>query len=317
MNIVSLIIPMYNEQNNVKNCVDILKKQKDQRFNVLFVDDGSTDNTIKYLKEALDKEIEFEYNIISQDNKGAAEARRNGIEKSKTEFIMIYDCDDKLSDNLIEEIYLSIGRSQNVDIIIPEMYVEDNSGKWNVFKFYSNSNELNPEECLINSLNGWKVHGCFAVKKSIIMKSYEQYALYNMNDENYTNNDEVITRFSYTNSKKIVRCKAIYYYCYNINSTTKSVNSRRYLAINNAFILNNYYSDTYKLKSEVYGEVVIVLWSTFLYMVKNKSKLDNIDEWSKSIKNGVKELKFIEYYNAISLKNKIKLVLLKANSLFL
>ena len=62
MNLISIIVPMYNEQENVKQCVDVLKKQSNQNFDVIFIDDGSTDDSKKHVREWINsKEIEIKY----------------------------------------------------------------------------------------------------------------------------------------------------------------------------------------------------------------------------------------------------------------
>ena len=228
MNLVSIIVAMYNEESNVQSCIETLKAQINQRFDVIFIDDGSTDNTISNLKRLLSSGVEFNYRIIEQKNQGAAAARKEGIRHVSTEFIMILDCDDKLSTDLVKEIYEKNNEYTSVDIIIPNMRVQNINGEWRDFVFYTKDLQLKPLDCINNSLNGWRIHGCFGVRKSIIHKSYEDYEIYNKNNENYLNNDEVITRLNFKNSKKIVRSHAEYYYCYNTLSTTKNINDKKY-----------------------------------------------------------------------------------------
>lgn len=311
MNLVSIIIPMFNEDLNVINCVKVLKKQTNQRFDVLFVDDGSKDKTLENLEEIIKLGVEFNYKIITRANGGASAARRTGINLALTEYIMVFDCDDKLSDNCIDEIYNVYHNNIDVDIIIPEMCVENKSGIWNDFVFYTSDRKLGPLDCVENSLNGWKVHGCITIKKSIIQKSYIDYDQYNTNNENYINNDEVITRFNFSNSKNIVRSKGIYYYCHNSLSTTKKLNSDRYLMIKNALIVNHHYSKNIKLKKKVDEELVAVIWSTKLYMYRNKPALKNILEWKKMIYHSTKEIKYFNCCHRLELKKIFQLTVLK------
>ncbi|WGF03935.1 glycosyltransferase family 2 protein [Acinetobacter baumannii] len=92
------------KKKKVALCVDVLKKQTNQNFDVIFINDGSTDNTVKILKECLGLDTYFNYKIITQENQGAAAARENGIQQADTDFVMIFDCDDKISNNYIDEI---------------------------------------------------------------------------------------------------------------------------------------------------------------------------------------------------------------------
>lgn len=311
MNLVSIIVAMYNEESNVQSCIETLKAQINQRFDVIFIDDGSTDNTISNLKRLLSSGVEFNYRIIEQKNQGAAAARKEGIRHVSTEFIMILDCDDKLSTDLVKEIYEKNNEYTSVDIIIPNMRVQNINGEWRDFVFYTKDLQLKPLDCINNSLNGWRIHGCFGVRKSIIHKSYEDYEIYNKNNENYLNNDEVITRLNFKNSKKIVRSHAEYYYCYNTLSTTKKINDKKYLMIKNALIMNDIFLNYEKLQVRVREDLIAVLWGVSLYMNRHKKDIENIADWKKLTRETTREIKYLSFLDHLSFKKKIQLTILK------
>lgn len=311
MNLVSIIIPMFNEADNIEQCVEVLKQQNNQNFNVLFIDDGSIDGTVTCLENILDKKVGFKYQIITQENKGAAEARRVGIEKANTEFILVYDCDDKLSDNLVEEIYNIYEAFPNIDIVMPEMSIEDKNGIWRDFTFYTNSINFKPVDCIVHSLNGWYVHGCFAIKRDLILKSYKDYSKYNLSGENYINNDEVITRLNFLNSNNIMKSKGMYYYCYNKVSTTNKINPKRYLTINNALILNEIFKNDPDLSIEAKKQLISVIWSNVFYMYKNKKYISNISDWKRSFVIGCKAINYFKVIGNIGIKKKIQLTTIK------
>ena len=311
MNLVSIIVAMYNEESNVQSCIETLKAQINQRFDVIFIDDGSTDNTISNLKRLLSSGVEFNYRIIEQKNQGAAAARKEGIRHVSTEFIMILDCDDKLSTDLVKEIYEKNNEYTSVDIIIPNMRVQNINGEWRDFVFYTKDLQLKPLDCINNSLNGWRILGCFGVRKSIIHKSYEDYEIYNKNNENYLNNDEVITRLNFKNSKKIVRSHAEYYYCYNTLSTTKKINDKKYLMIKNALIMNDIFLNYEKLQVRVREDLIAVLWGVSLYMNRHKKDIENIADWKKLTRETTREIKYLSFLDHLSFKKKIQLTILK------
>ena len=311
MNLVSIIVAMYNEESNVQSCIETLKAQINQRFNVVFIDDGSTDNTVLNLRSFLNKGVEFSYKIIEQTNHGASEARKKGINHSLTEFIMILDCDDKLSNNLVDQVYKKYDEFPNLDIVIPGMRIQNKKGDWSNLVFYTEDIQLEPWDCIRNSLNGWRIHGCFAIKKSIIEKSYEDYKIYNNNNEDYLNNDEVITRLNFRNSKIIVKSAAKYYYCYNVLSTTKKINNKKYLMIKNALILNSLFSGNKEVEPIAQADLISVLWGVSIYMHRHKIGLNNIVEWKKLIKQTIKEIKYFNFFNKLSFKKKVQLTTLK------
>jgi len=311
VNLVSIVIPMYNEELNIESCIKVLRDQKNQKFDVIFIDDGSTDNTVDRLNEFLNSEVSFNYKVIQQDNMGAAEARKTGINYSSTEFIMILDCDDLISANFIDEIYRVHNKYEDVDIILPDLYIEAKNNDFNKFDFYTDAIQLNSTDCVNHSLDGWKVHGFMTIRKRVINLSYQNYNICNPENNNYINNDEVITRFNFSNSRVILRSEAKYFYCYNSSSTTKKINKNKFLMIKNAMIINNYYSTNSNVKINTYNELVAVVWGTHIYMHKNKKHLTHIYEWKRLIGDSVKEMKYFGKIGELTNKKKIQLTLLK------
>lgn len=315
MNLISIIVPMYNEKENIKNCIENLKHQKNQNFDVVFIDDGSIDQTLKIIRSHLELGVSFNYKIFEQGNKGASQARRLGIENTSTKFILFLDSDDGFSEDMIDEIYKKHNEHPDLDIVIPDMSVENRNKFWNPLHFYTSDNELDPIDCIVNSLNGWRVHGCFAIRKEIIEKSYKYYEEYNINSNNYINNDEVITRLNFLNSKKIMRISAVYYYHYNFLSTTQKINHNNYLMLKNAFILNDIFSDHPRIRVSANNNTVYVLWSTYSYMRKHKTELKNKAAWKYSIIEGIDKISYFGLFSKIKLTRKIRLILFRIANL--
>lgn len=312
MNLVTIIIPMYNESMNVENCIKNLCEQSNQNFNVVFVDDGSIDETLQKLKMILNTKIKFNYKIISQENKGAASARKKGIESAKTKYVMMLDCDDRLSVNAIEEVYFKYKANINVDIIIPTMVIQREDGQWNELTIYTDALRLDPIECVKNSLDGWGIHGCFTIKKEIFLKSYKDYSRLNPQDENFINNDEVLTRLNFINSNIIMKSKSIYYYCFNPASTTKKISQNRYLMIKNALILNSFLVNNYNiLRFPVLSELISVIWDINMYKYKFNAYIDDKSAWDLTIKEALKQISFSENFFKLKFKKKAQLFILK------
>ena len=311
MSLVTIIIPMFNEIDNIRQCVEVLRKQKNQNFDVIFVDDGSSDSTVEELSRYLDPSIVFNYKIIKQTNKGAAAARLAGIKIAVTEFIMLFDCDDDLSDNITDEVYSEYKKDSNVDIIIPNMRIQNINGDWNDFIFYTKDLQLKPIDCVKESLKNWGVHGCYTIRRDIINGSYTKYYSYNVKKENYVNNDEVITRLNFSSSKKIVRTNSVYYYKYNHSSTTKRINNNKYLSIKNSVILSNIYSNEIEIKNIAKSELISVLWGSLVYMRRHKDNLDNINEWKKTITEATHDLNYIKDFKKSKYKRRVQLTILK------
>ncbi len=99
---LSVIVPVYNHIDVVGNCINSILAQKTQySYEVILVDDGSTDG-VQTLIEEYRKYSNV--TIIHQENGGIAAARNKGVELAKGRYLMFVDCDDRVKDNLVEDL---------------------------------------------------------------------------------------------------------------------------------------------------------------------------------------------------------------------
>ena len=94
----SVVIPLYNKEALIEQTVERVLLQTYQDFEVIVVDDGSTDKGVEVVKEFDDKRIR----IIQQENQGVSAARNKGIEESQGEYIAFLDADDKWETDYLE-----------------------------------------------------------------------------------------------------------------------------------------------------------------------------------------------------------------------
>ncbi|MGB7533081.1 MAG: glycosyltransferase [Halobacteriota archaeon] len=111
---VSAIIPTYNRAHLIGRAVQSVLNQTYQDFEILIIDDGSTDNTEEIIKSFRDERIRH---IRHERNKGAAAARNTGIKAARGEYIAFQDSDDEWYSNKLEEISKIIEERKDVDFI--------------------------------------------------------------------------------------------------------------------------------------------------------------------------------------------------------
>ncbi|MEG0308133.1 MAG: glycosyltransferase [Clostridium sp.] len=111
---ISVIIPVYNVGNYIVKTIESLNNQTFKDFEVIVVNDGSTDNSKKVTVDNLEK-YDLNYTIINKDNQGVSIARNIGIDKSKGEYIYFLDGDDYVEPTFLEKLY-SYTSSNGVDI---------------------------------------------------------------------------------------------------------------------------------------------------------------------------------------------------------
>ena len=89
---ISVIVPVYNVEQYLRICLDSILAQTFQDFEIICINDGSTDNSLKILEEY--KQLDDRLVILTQTQSGAAIARNNGIKQAKGEYIQFLDSDD-------------------------------------------------------------------------------------------------------------------------------------------------------------------------------------------------------------------------------
>lgn len=100
---VSVIVPIYNVENYLRDCLVSLEKQTLNNIEVILVNDGSTDESEKVAKEFVERNDNFF--LVNRDNGGLSAARNTGLDLASGEYIYFLDSDDFISDNALEMLY--------------------------------------------------------------------------------------------------------------------------------------------------------------------------------------------------------------------
>lgn len=110
---LSIIIPVYNSEKYIRECLDsIFKNVTSYKFEVIIVDDGSTDDSLKIVEEYKNNNLK----ILKQRNKGAASARNYALNYATGEYIAFIDSDDYVDENYIQKL-LSEAKNKNCDAV--------------------------------------------------------------------------------------------------------------------------------------------------------------------------------------------------------
>ena len=101
---VSVVVPVYNAQEYLEDCVESLVHQSIKEIELIFINDGSTDGSLKILQEYQEKYPE-KIHIITKENGGQASARNVGIAQAKGKYIGFVDADDYVAECMYEKMY--------------------------------------------------------------------------------------------------------------------------------------------------------------------------------------------------------------------
>lgn len=97
---VTIVIPIHNLEKFLKRCLESIRKQTYPNFEVLLIDDGSTDNSEKICKSFVERDDRFKY--FYQNNSGVSKARNLGIKKANGKYITFIDGDDFINSNHLQ-----------------------------------------------------------------------------------------------------------------------------------------------------------------------------------------------------------------------
>ena len=123
---VSIIVPVYNGEKYLVECIESLLNQTLKECEFVFIDDGSTDNSYSIIEKY--KHNDNRIKIIKQENQGASIARNKGLSKAKGKYIGFVDADDYIEPSMFEVMYNSM-ESNELDLVICDYELEQEGHK--------------------------------------------------------------------------------------------------------------------------------------------------------------------------------------------
>lgn len=148
---ITIVIPLYNFANYIEKCLNSLVNQTSQNFEVIIINDGSTDNSKKVVQDFISRNKLENFTLISQKNSGVSRARNVGIKVAKTDWIAFVDSDDYVSPDFISELEKNVN---DADFVIGNYAILSEEGRFENKNFYDfNSRKFNKKNFIINLLN--------------------------------------------------------------------------------------------------------------------------------------------------------------------
>lgn len=123
---ISVIVPIYNVEKYLDKCLNSLKNQNFESYEVIMVDDGATDNS-RSIAEYYETNYGNIFTLVSQTNKGLSEARNTGMRYATGEYICFVDSDDYVEETYLQELYKCI-KEHNADLIFCAFRSVDEEG---------------------------------------------------------------------------------------------------------------------------------------------------------------------------------------------
>lgn len=135
---ISIIVPVYNAENFLPQCIESLLSQSFKEFEIILVNDGSTDTSLDICNNYA--KLDTRIIILSKENEGLAQARRSGIMKASADYITFIDSDDFYEPDYCEKMYYYIKKS-DADLVECDYFILSEDTK-REHRIYSSDMEL-------------------------------------------------------------------------------------------------------------------------------------------------------------------------------
>lgn len=232
-NILSIIIPVYNSEKYLKECIDSIISQNNNTFELLLINNGSTDRSKEICDEYADK-----FNFIKAfhiPNKGVSNARNYGIEHSCGEWITFIDSDDFISPEYIQSIESFFNTNTDLITFNYIRYINEQKKEPGILTIKEGKHQSTIELFKVAvRLEVSALSVCLSIYKNSIIKNHNL----KFNEKMKTCEDFMfsLSYYNYINQYNIIN-KNLYYYRLNPYSTT-SIRSLEH-ANNYQIVFNN------------------------------------------------------------------------------
>ncbi len=156
--LISVIVPIYNMEKYLNKCVDSILNQTYSNIEILLIDDGSTDLSVKICDEYMKTDSRIK--VFHKKNGGLSDAKNFGIKKASGKYVAFVDSDDWIENNMYENMYYKLKDTKS-NIVVCGRYIEYENGEK---KEWYNKNEIimNKEQSLIylNSFYNFDMSSC-------------------------------------------------------------------------------------------------------------------------------------------------------------
>lgn len=222
----SILIPVYNVEKFIEECLDSIRAQTFGDFEVILVDDGSTDSSGEICDKYADEDSRFR--VIHKENRGLISARRAGVAQAKGDYCVFVDSDDAVKPELLATLNDYIERFCADIVLYSFVYYDGEKTKSRGKQLFEDGTlfEKETKKLLLDKFISGSDYYAIWTKciRTDIVKSdpidYEKYYAYNMSE------DVLQSIYPLTKAERIVFAdKELYLYRYNPESISHSMNA--------------------------------------------------------------------------------------------
>lgn len=314
--LISVIVPVYNVEKYLDRCIESIVNQTYKNLEIILVDDGSPDNSLKMCDDWAKKDKRIK--VIHKKNSGVSSARNAGMNKSKGEWITFVDADDYIEPTYVEDMLNKANETNSKYICCG--YNKIYSNNLESINSAGTTKVLNSKEYIISLLNVQNGYGFVHMK--LINKDIINSVRFN---ETLTVGEDALFNIELCKKidKVVIYNKTLYNYRVNIDSVVRRYDDNyvnKYtdsMKTMTKYINSNYKNDV-GVKLNLSNYIVyhlMLICVNYCYNPKNDNKYASLKEVCEMemYKNAIKN----SNYDNLSLSRKVTLFTIKSKLYFL
>ena len=284
----SIIVPVYNTEKYLKKCLESIVNQTFDDYEVIIVNDGSTDGSEKILEQYKQNE---KIKIVKEKNQGLSVARNTGVDKSSGNYLLFIDSDDYIELNLLEELYKNI--VDEPDIVRYQLRVIEKNTNYD---YYEQAFDITDGIKAFNMLEQYKyidVAPLYLINKTFYRNNNFEFKK-NIYHEDFDLIPKIISK-----AKKIKSINFIGYNYIMRNNSIMSDRSKEIKKFEDCLEIYKNLKDYFKEKK--YKEFMHFYSSSLMFKYFSLNK-----DIKKNYKEKVKYLGILNYLDTSTFKRKLK-----------
>lgn len=255
MSAVSIVMPAYNAEKYIAEAIVSVKSQNFTDWELIIVDDASTDDTLKIIEYYAQRDTRIKY-VSNTKNSGSARLPRlKAVSLAASDWIFSLDADDFIASDCLDKMICRAEVSQ-ADIVVGQMILINSRGESIAFiprQGYDMRQIITGKQACERTIGHWEIGSC-----ALIRATFFEKLLFDDNDE--MNMDEVDFRRLLLMATNVSFCEAVYYYRQYSSSITKQVSIKFVDKMYTSYALMNIVADSFSKKNKVYDLAVLHFW---------------------------------------------------------
>lgn len=274
---ISIIIPAYNAEINIRRCLNSLLEQTEKNYEVVIVNDGSSDNTGKIAEEYKSNDCRFK--VIHTHNRGVSNARNTGLDNAQGKYIIFLDSDDYLESNYLNML---MNTDDRYDIVCTNilMICEETGSELSRSNFRPSSFVLDSDESLENVITAGALE--YAASKRYKKQIIDEYNI--RFNEDFSVGEDTIFFVEYLVHSSTIKLTNESSYIYMKNNSGSS--NQNFIFYQNIIKANNKICDILSTKyktihnSMLWKNRILLIYISLINYISNQKLISFSDKLS-------------------------------------